>query len=61
VTTKTRSCDQCAWWTRQIDRCAKGHSPRFYQPKLFGASPGSWGWRRRCDDYEARTDGVPGQ
>jgi hypothetical protein len=55
MTTKTRSCDKCALWNRQIDRCAKGHSPRFYQPKLFGASPGAWGWRRRCDDYQEKT------
>jgi hypothetical protein len=55
MSAKARSCGQCAWWTRQIDRCAKGHSPRFYKPKLFGASPVTWGWRRRCNDFEAKT------
>jgi hypothetical protein len=57
MTTKTRTCDQCAWWTRQIDRCAKGHSPRFYKPRADQQhiqGGGDWGWRRRCDDYEAK-------
>jgi hypothetical protein len=62
--TQTRSCDQCRhfdcnlWVVGSVALpCAKGHSPRFYKPRadqqhLQGG--GAWGWRRRCDDYEAK-------
>lgn len=58
MSAKARSCEQCAWWTRQISRCAKGHRPRFYQPRVDQQhlpDGGDWGWKRRCDDFEAKT------
>ena len=60
--TTSKNCTDCASFRFDADirqvRCLQGHSPRFYRPRadqqhLQGG--GAWGWRRRCDDYEAKT------
>ena len=50
-------CDQCAHYKATVERprdvCAIGHRPRFYIPKTLGeAHGGSWGWKKRCIDFQ---------
>ena len=52
-------CRSCEWHPVHGDlTCAKGHKPRFYKPRavqMYQEWNGTWGWKRRCDDFEAKT------
>ena len=55
---QTRNCDECVHkYTRDWDlrlHCNKAHKPRFYAPKdISDAMRGNWGWKRKCEDYQA--------
>lgn len=36
----------------EILTCAKGHKPRFYQPKDPYPHWADWGWKRCCSEYQ---------
>jgi hypothetical protein len=59
---KAQACDFCQHfdfgatsesepfaWIRKPS-CAKGHKPRFFQPR--GPMDQDWGWKRRCDEFQ---------
>jgi hypothetical protein len=60
-------CDQCKYFVHGITtnyvsgkqdikiRCEKGHKPRFYMPKSDNPLCNDWGWKRNCEDYEAKS------
>jgi hypothetical protein len=54
---KAKNCADCQsgeWHPIHGDlTCSKGHKPRFYQPR--DPADVSWGWKRRCADFEAKT------
>jgi hypothetical protein len=53
---QAKQCDECrhSGWdsVKGTVTCAKGHKPRFYQPRHMGDE--LWGWKRRCDEFEER-------
>jgi hypothetical protein len=60
MTIPTRNCNACAHqaWTRELGRmtCRKGHKPRFYYYPAGYMYPSnhSWGYKRKCADFEPK-------
>ncbi len=62
MSAKAKNCADCLsgeWHPIHGDlTCSKGHKPRFYKPRadqMHMEWHGDWGWKRRCNDFEAKT------
>ena len=61
--TQAKNCADCVHhcWKGTDLTCQKGHKPRFYHSQLGLAKPQGkvWGWKRRCDDFQACDSVIP--
>jgi hypothetical protein len=61
MTKKSNFCDTCAHYNAKLRNvCEAGHRPRFYCPDTWAqAFHGDWGWKRRCEDFVAKSTAEP--
>jgi hypothetical protein len=59
MTMKAKNCDECK--NAQLTYgcvlfCHKGHKPRYYKNKTGNPCNTDWGWKRKCEDFEAKNE-----